>query len=412
MPETVTSTLLDHGTLETLASLHGDSFFVLSGERFATNFKALHNAFSEPYGPVRIGYSYKTNYTPQLCRIVHDLGGMAEVVSEMEYAHAKRLSVPGNRIIFNGPVKANWAFAEAAVTGAMINLDSLRDVGMLASVARDNPDTVVNAVIRANFSISNDISRFGMDVDGAEFRETLNVIAGLHNVDLKGLHCHFPDRDLESFKRRAECMVALARQVFPAGPPELLNIGGGFFSNMPDSLRVQFKVPPAAFDDYGLVVARVLNAAFERTQKPILYLEPGTAIVADTQDFYTKILSVKKIGGKKFATVAGSAFDISPTARSRNLPATPILAEDRGGAEPHDIVGFTCIEKDILSEDLVAPFQPGDWLRYGNVGSYSVVMRPPFILPANPVLFDAGIGDLTLIKRRQTNEDVFRDFTY
>lgn len=412
MPSIFTQTLLDYAELTELASKHGDSFFVLNGKHFATNFKALHKAFAEPYGPVKIGYSYKTNYTPQLCKIVNDLGGMAEVVSEMEYAHAKKLGVPGDRIIFNGPVKAEWAFAEAALAGATLNLDSQRDMSMLAALARDTPDAVINVVIRTNFAIGREISRFGMDVDGAEFREALGVITQLKNVHLKGLHCHFPDRDLDSFKRRAEGLVTLARQVFPDAPPEILNIGGGYFSNMPETLRARFNVPPATFSDYGQAVAQVLNKGFDQGQKPTLFLEPGTAIVADTQGFYTKVLSVKEVRGKRFATVSGSGFDISPTARSRHLPVTPILAEDREGAEAHDIVGFTCIENDILSENVVAPLQPGDWLHYGNVGSYSVVMRPPFILPASPVLFDEGEGNLTVIKRKQTNENVFLDFTY
>ena len=235
---------LGFAALETLSATHGESFFVLDGARFAQNFQALHKAFAEPYGPVKIGYSYKTNYTPQLCRIVDDLGGFAEVVSEMEYAHAKRLGVGGERIIFNGPVKAEWAFAEAALSGATLNLDSLRDVALLRAVAGDNPEAEIAVVVRVNFDIGGDVSRFGMDVDGPEFAETLAVIAAQPNLSLKGLHCHFPDRDLESFTRRAQGMVALTRQVFPDAPPEVLNIGGGYFSYMPESLRARFDVPP------------------------------------------------------------------------------------------------------------------------------------------------------------------------
>lgn len=403
---------LSHSELEGLSATHGDSFFVLNGPRFADNFQSLQKAFADPYGDVRIGYSYKTNYTPQLCRIVHQLDGYAEVVSDMEYAHAKRLGVPGERIIFNGPVKASWAFAEAALSGATLNLDSLRDVTMLRDVAAANPGTEIAVVVRTNFAIDDDISRFGMDVEGTDFRDTLALIDQTPNLSLKGLHCHFPNRDLDSFTRRAEGMMALVSQVFPDAPPKVLNIGGGYFSHMPEKLRAHFDVPPATFEEYGTAVATVLNKAFAGVQKPTLFLEPGTAIVADTQEFYTRVLSIKTVRGKHFATVAGSSFDISPTARSRGLPVTPVLAAPRTGGMPHDVVGYTCIEKDIMSEDLIAPLRTGDFLCYGNVGSYSIVMRPPFILPANPVLFSDGSRGLTLVKRRQTNEDVFRDFIY
>lgn len=404
--------VMDYASLNALATQYGDSFFVLDGSRFAQNFQALRKAFSVNYGDVQIGYSYKTNYTPQLCQIVHELGGYAEVVSEMEYAHAKRLGVPGNRIIFNGPVKARWAFEEAALSGATLNLDSMNDLVMLKQVAEANSHKTIAVVIRTNFAIGEAISRFGIDVDGKEFEAAINVIEKTSNIYLKGLHCHFPDRDLDSFKRRAYGMVELVRRVFGKKPPEVINIGGGFFSYMPESLRAKFNVSPVSFADYGQEVGEIFSTAFEGQSKPTLFLEPGTALVADTQVFYTRVISVKSVRGKHFATVAGSSFDISPTARSRSLPVTVVPASLREDKVALDVVGFTCIEGDILTEGLVASLRPGDFLCYSNVGSYSVVMRPPFILPTNPILYDGGDGNLTLIKRRQRNEDVFRDFTF
>jgi len=409
---------LNYAALSDLSMTHGASFFVLSGQRFAANFTALHSAFSDHYPDVNIGYSYKTNYTPQLCRIAHSLGGYAEVVSEMEYALAKRLDIPGPRIIFNGPYKAWSAFEDAALTGATLNLDSHRDIEMLSAVSANHPSASVAVVLRCNFALHEDgeISRFGMDPEGTEFAHALEVINAAPNLRLKGLHCHFPDRDLESFGLRAETMVALLARVFPDAPPEVINIGGGYFSNMPDSLRTQFSVPPAAFSDYGRLVGGILSKAYRGARPPALFLEPGTALVADTQSFYTQVISTKTVRGKHFATVAGSSFDISPTARSRVLPVTAILDEDdaaRDESRAFDVVGYTCIEKDVLSEGFAAPLKPGDYLRYDNVGSYSVVMRPPFILPANPVLYtDPSGGALQLIKQRQTTDDVFANFVF
>ena len=77
------------------------------------------------------------------------------------------------------------------------------------------------------------------------------------------------------------------------------------------------------------------------------------------------------------------------------------------------MVGYTCIETDYLTKKLKAPLSKGDFLVYKNVGSYSVVMRPPFILPSNPILLYSGKNKgLKLIKRRQSNNDVFKLFKY
>lgn len=403
---------LSFSSYSALAMDHGPSFYILDAARLRSNFRLLRRAFLANYPKVEIGYSYKTNYIPQVCRILQDEGAWAEVVSEMEYAAACRIGTPGHHIIFNGPYKADWAFREAAHGGAILNLDSTRDLELLSAAANSaNLETQIQVVLRTNFSIDHNISRFGFDVDSAEFTEALNSLRTLPNVHLSGLHCHFPNRDLDSFRKRAEGLVKLSKVVFPDKPPKLLNIGGGFFSDLPESLRRTTTAMPVTFAEYGSVIGQILSEAFpDPSVSPTLFLEPGTALVADAMKFYTQVVSTKTIRGRHFATVAGSIFDISPNAKTKSLPVTPILNPQllREPARAFAIAGFTCIEGDILTDSLTAPLKTGDVLAYGNVGSYSVVMRPPFILPSHPVLMARADGaGIDVIKARQTNAAVF-----
>ena len=69
-----------------LSVSNGYSFFVLDPFRIRSNINRLRSAFLSHYHSVVVGYSYKTNYTPQICRILHEEGAWAEVVSEMEYS--------------------------------------------------------------------------------------------------------------------------------------------------------------------------------------------------------------------------------------------------------------------------------------------------------------------------------------
>ena len=46
---------------------------------------------------------------------------------------------------------------------------------------------------------------------------------------------------------------------------------------------------------------------------------------------------------------------------------------------------------------------------FENCGSYSLVMKPPFILPNFPVL-DISEGEVELIKRAETFEDIFHTY--
>ena len=104
-----------------------------------------------------------------------------------------------------------------------------------------------------------------------------------------------------------------------------------------------------------------------------------------------------------------SIFDISPVSMyhftSKSRPFLPTYCR-----VIVKIVGFTCIEGDVLTHEFSSDVRADDYIVYGNVGSYSVVMRPPFITPSSPILVKAINGDVSLAKRRQSNEDVFRDY--
>ena len=93
---------LNREVLAGLKKEYGDAFYLLDSEQFRSNFLELKECFSSIYPNFNIAYSYKTNYIPKLCKIVNELGGYAEVVSEMEMELALRVGVVPKRIIWNG----------------------------------------------------------------------------------------------------------------------------------------------------------------------------------------------------------------------------------------------------------------------------------------------------------------------
>src|SRR3954454_20797165 len=83
----------------------GTSFYLLDVEKVRENYKKIDDAFRSRYKRFIIGYSYKTNYLPFLCKEMDKLGAYAEVVSRLEYDLAIKIGVKPSRIIFNGPLK-------------------------------------------------------------------------------------------------------------------------------------------------------------------------------------------------------------------------------------------------------------------------------------------------------------------
>ena len=76
-----------------------------------------------------------------------------------------------------------------------------------------------------------------------------------------------------------------------------------------------------------------------------------------------------------------------------------------------DLVGFTCIEGDVLYKNYTGKLAVGDVIVISNCGSYSLVMKPPFILPNFTVLDICG-DEIEVIKRAETFDDIFHTFNY
>ena len=65
----------------------------------------------------------------------------------------------------------------------------------------------------------------------------------------------------------------------------------------------------------------------------------------------------------------------------------------------------------MLQKNYTGELGIGDYIVISNCGSYSVVMKPPFILPNFPVL-DINGDSVEVIKRAETFDDLFHTFSF
>lgn len=402
-------------TVKKLVSEVGTPFYLFDEQGFIENYKKLENTFRKVYSKYQISYSYKTNYTPFVCLLVKSLGGYAEVVSDMEYTLAKKLGYKNEQIVYNGPSKGDEMYEHLENQG-ILNIDSLDEARRVVAYCEAHSDKQYTCGVRINMNLgANFISRFGMVDDSPELLETVKIINGCKNLKLVGIHCHISRcRGVEAWAQRAEIMIKMADK-YVDGIPDYISLGSGMFADMADFLRNQFggdSVP--TYDDYCKVTIEPFAERYKNSDKqPILFTEPGTTVVARYLSFVSKVLSIKEIRGRKIANMDGNFHNLGEICTMKKLP-THVLAG--GNQQNHydkiDIMGFTCLEQDVMVPEWAGELAEGDVMVFDNCGGYSIVEKPQFIKPQSAMYVKRANGDLKQIMRAETFDDVFNKFSF
>ena len=102
----------------------------------------------------------------------------------------------------------------------------------------------------------------------------------------------------------------------------------------------------------------------------------------------------------------GTVFDVKPTLHSNNLPHDVYSAMNSNETYTCDVVGSTCMEKDVLLKNVVLPkLNTGDYIKFKGVGAYTICLTPIFINFLAPIL-TLETGEYKEVRRRQNVDDI------
>lgn len=399
--------------LNQLEQRYGIPLYVFDERSFRTNFLALENAMKGKYPNYRIAYSYKTNYTPYILETVKSMGGIAEVVSGMEYRLAKRIGYRPEDIIFNGPEKGADGI-RAFLEGCRMNADHLGEVEQFCRTAESYPERTFQIGLRVNLDLGQSfLSRFGMDDD--ELKQSFQRVAQTDNIRVSGLHCHISRcRDLGSWRKRTEKMLSASDRFF-ADAPEYIDLGSGMYADMEPDLACQFNNVPT-YQDYASVTAEMIAAHYRglpEKQKPVLLTEPGTTLVNRYMSVIARVQSIKSIRGKYFAVLDCSMHNLGETCILKRIPIRIIPMGNRQSFyEDMDLVGYTCLEQDILYSGYRGRIAVGDLVVFSNTGGYSTVLKPPFIRPNFAMVAVKPNGQIQLIREEEKEQQLLQTYLF
>jgi diaminopimelate decarboxylase len=406
---------IDGVAVRDLVGQFGTPLYVFSEHTLRRAYRDAHRAFSLRYPKVQFAWSYKTNYLDAVCRVFHQEGSWAEVVSEYEYEMARRLGIPGHHILFNGPYKPEPAIRRAIEEGAKLHIDHYDELHLTEKLARELGKKVpVTLRLNMDTGVFPRWDRFGFNADNGEAMDAIRRLhAGGHLV-LEGLHCHIGTFMLsaeaygKAAARLAQIALDAARET--GVRVEYIDLGGGFASRA--TLHAQYapgtdSSPPV--DDYAEAIAgALLSAGFRPDALPTLVLETGRALVDEAGFMLTRVVGNKRLADGNRAIVVDAGVNLLFTSfwyRHDVLPET-----DRGGMlEDTVIYGPLCMNIDVVRPSvLLPPLEVGDPLVIRPVGAYNVTQSMQFIRLRPTVVMIGVDQQIDVIREAETVDDVKR----
>jgi len=192
------------------------------------------------------------------------------------------------------------------------------------------------------------------------------------------------------------------------------------FSRMNNYIEEQLSFYIPSFDEYAENSIQYLAEYLDEKSdilsiKPQILIEPGTALASKAIDFVVQVVSIKKINGIFYINTTGSKYNMNPSPNRINSPVQILNFNIKNSIDLKNakLCGYTCIESDIIHNNFNGNISVGDLIIFKEVGSYSVVMKPPFILPDVAIIqFNDERNVFEIIRDKQTFNDIFSNFKF
>lgn len=400
---------IDTVPVKRIIEQYGSPCFVISERTIRKTYQSALRAFKTRYPKVQFAWSYKTNYLDAVCKVFHQEGAWAEVVSGFEYEKAIRNGVPGNKILFNGPDKTIAELKQAIENESTIHIDHFDELYDLIEIVETSKKKA-KVAIRVNMDVGVYPlwDRFGFNYESYQAWNAITKIMNCEKMELVGLHTHIGTFMLTAgaYGIAASKLCDLAMNIKAKWNKSIqyIDMGGGFAST--NTLRGSYlpgnDISPS-FDDYAEVItSTILNYGFKQEDLPLLMLETGRALIDDAGYLVGSVLANKRLSDGRRATIMDFGVNILFTAFWYEHKISP-AQEFTHHSEDMVVYGPLCMNIDKVRESVNLPLlNRGDQVVVHKVGAYNMTQWMQFIaMRPNVVMIDMK-GEVHLIRKNET----------
>jgi diaminopimelate decarboxylase len=418
---------LDGLRLESLLDRFGSPLFVVDASRLAENAAHFLRVPDGSRQGVECYYSYKTNPVPGVLSRLHAHGVGAEVISAYELWLARRLGVPGDRVVVNGPGRSPAVFRDAIELGALVHVNHREEIAAVAESAR-----VVGKRARVGLRVVPSggwRGQFGEPISDGSALEAFRELHGRPELEVVALQAHLggelATRDaVRSFASEMLDFASVLRESLGL-TLGILDFGGSLacptvsrHAAGAERLNRTFaaEVPPRAPEDVltireyvdTLVHTVEARCARDGTRRPRIFVEPGRAMTGNAQMLLCRVTALKASGASGLVhAVLDAGVNVAEPVRNEYHQIF-VAGPESASTRPFRLVGPICTPMDTLVWARRLPeLARGTTLAIMDAGAYFVPFGTSFSFP-RPGIAIVEDGAASLIRRAETFEDLVR----
>jgi diaminopimelate decarboxylase len=335
---------------------------------------------------IQLHYAMKANPMPAVVAFMARLVDGIDVASAGELKVALDAGADPHELSFAGPGKRDVELQQAVAAGVLVNVESLREVPVLADVSmrlglparvavRVNPDFELKG---SGMKMGGGPKQFGVDVEvvpelmariasaGLAF-EGFHLFAGSQNLR--------PDSICEAQAKSYELALRLA-ELAPA-PVRFLNLGGGFgIPYFPGEQRLDL-------GPIGDNLRKLQSRAATDLPQAAIVIELGRYLVGEAGVYVARVVDRKLSRGQVYlVTDGGLHHHLSASGNfgqvvRKNYPVTIGTKADAAERETASVVGPLCTPLDLLADRMDLPAADvGDLAVVFQSGAYGASASP------------------------------------